>query len=351
MSGKEGLIEFYNARDQFLGIGNYTRRQSISNGLVRLRRFETTTQEAEWVLKIMRRCQTYFWSLSAHDNVKASQIFLERSAEPECSKEEKAMCLTYYGILLQTTHRVREAATLGNAMAQVRMTEDVLDESDAANDVEVEEWLTKSRLQGNRVAFWLSGNWIEKKGLRGMREDEPPPTEDDRLEALHFYKQGADLGHGYSMFEYGRLGFSIFNPERYQWYGRAARNGWTCRLVKAAKMIVVMYDKYADLRVVHALYTIGKEFNHNVLGNFVFEKHVSANLLSNNKAPYVTRTVYLYKKWKRRAKEAVYSWMFCASRLGLHRDVARLIGTLVRNGTDYCRHEPKKKYSSKKLKR
>ena len=48
--------------------------------------------------------------------------------------------------------------------------------------------------------------------------------------------------------------------------------------------------------------------------------------------PTVDRIVRMYDSCIERAREAVLCWMLCARRLGLYKDVARVVGRMVWEG-------------------
>jgi TPR repeat protein len=190
---------------------------------------------------------------------------------------------------------IEKAAKMGHPLAMFKMTRNRID-----NERMV--WTHRAAQAGDREALRLLGSLY-----RDQREN---------TEARDAFKRAAELGETYSMIEYGRT-LSWQDQWRHIWNARAAKRGCMSGILD----FFCGYTAYPD----QATYWIGRELNGNIGVEKIFGR------LDIYKIYYDIAVTYRdqYTTWNSSAQQSTFCWMNVAKRLGLYRDVAKLIGLKI----------------------
>lgn len=269
------LVEFYNARDQFLGHGNYLGRQDMVCGLDRLRL--SHHPEAQYVSRL-------FPNGVPAKTIEAMDIFLAQGRHP--------IALCYAGLVCYTSvsHLV-EAASLGHPHAQsyvIHCTRTPGRRLDAIKEA--------ATVGGDRMAYCALGDFL---------------WNNDRDAAIAAYKVSAHLGYGHGMHMYAKRGFTIAYPERYKWYAQSAGiTGEWSKFLRKTRQQLQLYDH-------------GK-------GHPAVLLMIGRMLKDQEKERYsAERVVHMYRCCIVKAREAVLCWLLCGRRLGLYKDVNQMVARMV----------------------
>lgn len=240
MEFDDDLIRFYNARDLFLAVGNYSRREHDIKGLHQLR--ELSHPEALWMTRILEDCESFEQIITCLE-----------------SYSDDATCILYLGCLTRNWMLVNDAAEVGHPLACSLVRPE---EAKYAAD------------QGDRMALRRTGRMYEAAKLGDW-------------EAIRNYN--ADNA----------------KTDPTVWHLRSNLPQWEFEAM--VNYVELRYDPYSSV-----LYTIG---------GICKRKGYDKNVL----------IIRIYDRFNRLAREATLCWMAVAKRLGLYRDVARLIGGMVWN--------------------
>ena len=298
----EDLVEFFDARDQFLGISNYDLRRNLIEGL---RRLKTCRHVNEEILFIR----------SVFDGVDESLLVPKEAKRLLLLHRDNHIALYYAAYLTdyEDDELLDKAAKLGNFLAQTYFA--FKSESEVSFN-----WAKKA--SGDREALSFLGYYYET----GKNCEKNIPM------AIDFYKKSSDLGFGYGTAKYGLLKFEKNDPERYLWLGKAVKQD-SIGSVGFFLDEMVEQLKYYDFLGANdgsspVLFMIGKMISGNVnkADNSIFGAHFDEG---DSVFESVDRVIEIYHNSFTRAKDAVMCWMIIAKRKRLCRDVARLIGYQV----------------------
>lgn len=280
------LVEFYDARDLFLGLAGGTIRADhrLVEGFWRLQKSKHS--EAQYVCSLFSdgppvSYTTAFETLYRHGGL---------------------VGFCYAGILYRRMDMIKQAAELGHplALGYVAM------EGWSWNDGDTVEWAQRAADAGDRLGMYILANclWYDEYA-----------TTNDNKEALQLYHQSARLGDLDGMIQYGQLKFCKFEAKRYYWLGRAAGKSqeWGRVLYEAGKHVQFYNGQSAEV-----LLMIGRVI-----------KKWKRSTMAPEKEAVATNAVRLYDTCIARARNAVLCWLQCASKVGLYKDVARLIAQEV----------------------
>lgn len=281
MCTKEELIEFYDARDQFLGRGNSLRHQDTVQGLKRLQ--ASRVPEACYIGNL-------FWSIPrSREEIK--RVLL---ANPN------ATTLAYAGMVNGWDEDlVQQAVDMGNTYAMGEMANrlNVLAETafrlaKAAADAGVRGGLAM-------LAFCYD------KGL-GCKAD--------GIRSRAAYKQATELGDAHGMTMYAVQAFLPDNPERYRLLGRAAclTSSWYTFDNDVSRYVSIYYAQGSCPSV---LITVG---------SFLKERPCVPST-------QMSQIIDAYNQCMYKTRNAVLCWILIARKMGLYKDVARLIAQEVWN--------------------
>jgi hypothetical protein len=285
----EELLKFYEARDYFLGSGNYISPHFI-DGLKLLKACQH--EEARYVCSLFLN---FTDEELVHCNVR--KTFLEQGEHP--------IALCYAGICgFGDMILVEKAAKMDYPYAQGWMA--------TLGGAIGFEWAKKAASNGDRIGLYELGCRFEL-------------YEQDKTNAIAAYRKSAELGYIHGMRAYAST-FEKTNPERYFWLERVTH---PCQNRRALYFEAIQHmEMYEDGRgCIPVLLTLGKMFK----GNINVSKQVifGTAACSKTDVEILCKCVTLYEVCIQDATDAVLAWMFAAKQLGFCRDVARLIGTLV----------------------
>lgn len=278
---REELVEFYDARDQFLGYGNGDCKQDVHAGYRRL--LASRVPEAQFVCSLLPQGP-------CSDKVELKHVFMSYGDHP--------IALCYAGIVFDfDLVMLRRSAVLGHAVAMAVFSTCV------ASYVDTFEWAERSARLDDRLGWYRLGMChLYGKGCKM-----------DDSAARNALKRSAELGYADGMREYSRFSH-ISVPEQCMWLGRAAVvDGYWMPLARKATEYLET-DEYA------ALFTMGTIFTKH---QNVFEYDLENPLDS------VSKVMNLYKDCIIAAKDATHCWLLCARRLHFYKDVAQLVARLV----------------------
>lgn len=254
----EELVEFYDARDQLLGVGNYYADKDEIMGKYRLNK--SMHPEAVWFME--------------------SYGHLDRN-------DPRSLC--YHGVDEQDPELLEIAANLGHPLAQA-----LCDLSEEA------------ALQHDRIGLYNFGMYLIE--------------DDNHALGNTMIHESAKLGYADALVAVGDVTYDPF--EKFVWYEKASRKGEPDRFISTLKDCLVSYDRGepVDGRILyHAYHHMDWD------GSFLHERFIHDTSICN-------RVVDLCKALDVKARRATLAWMLVAKRLGIYRDVARLIGRMIWDG-------------------
>lgn len=249
----EGLIEFYDARDQFSGLHNCSSQWNPATGFYRLKRSQH--EEAKRIVDLFGDRE--LTGDYGEDTSTCLSVF--GANEATCP-----LSMFYYGAFINDWARVRRAAAMGYVYAQ------------SFHD----DFIDSGAKHGDRVCLYKTGR----------------------------VKEAAELGYHVAIDKYAHSVYSRMDPRFYKWIGRLPRSDF-------------MYEVGIAMR--HGMgrgtimYVVGRIC---VAKNYVGGRENFARSVFND--------------WNQKSSDAVVAWILIARRLGIYRDVARLIGRLVWNARE-----------------
>ena len=192
---------------------------------------------------------------------------------------------------------LHRAASLGDALAQGWLGLWGIRESSRG-------FAEASAAQGHPMGLFAVAM---RRGVREGRTD---------AESLKLLLAAADRGWAAAMFEYGWLCGA--DEERFRWWGRAADRGLksACRRMQEyapGQLARWRADPAAQARTIWVLGT-------------ALRGRVEGDCAQAAAAAFVVKLV---DHWTANAREALWSWMLAARRVGVVRDVARMIGRMA----------------------
>ena len=300
---KSDLINFYDARDFFIGQGNHGEEQHLSEGMRRLR--ACRHEEARYV------CSLFPDGSPPDSREEVKQVFLAQG--------EHSIALCYAGLVNEWNEAlVRRAAEMGHPYAQGQMSKLSFGE-------ERLEWAQRAARNRDRDGLWRLG-WCFQKGI-GVTED--------RIKAVTAYKESANLGSKMGMRCYAMIAFEKNDSQRYLWLGKSAQPFQFLYVEFIHEIMHHMYMHRVGLGCKLVLLMIGKMLKGHVdkerqtlFGTLWMQDYV------NSACDVLT----LYDDCIKSATEATMTWMMVAKRLRIYHDVARLIGKKVwENKSDFIR--------------
>lgn len=183
------LINFYDARDLFNGVGNYDEEQDLSEGLKRLRACHH--EEAVYVCSL-------FPDGPPESSEEARRVFKSQGDNP--------IALCYAGLVhFFDYERLERAANMGHHFAQGCIAR-------RKTDRESFDWSIRAASNHDRAGLCWLGYCFEY-GI-GVAKD--------LMKAAAAFKESAELGYGKGMRGYALIAFEKSDPQRYLWLGRAA---------------------------------------------------------------------------------------------------------------------------------
>lgn len=292
----EELIEFYNARDEFVGRHNgrdpdvRVVNVRVMNGFKRLKK--SRVPEAVFVCRLF------------HGDVPKSVYDVTRVLEP-LAHQGNAIAMCYVGILDCDADFVYQSAVIDFPYASGCMCE-------RTSGGEQLEWARRSATGGDRFGlYWL-----------GVCHEFGIGCDRDIAGAIAAYKESARLGCAQGMFGYGQIAYSKEDPERYEWFGKCSvKQGFIDSLFEREVREHVRRSE-PNTRV---LYTMGRMISMYGRRPNVSHNHFSGGLLNRD----TKEVLLLYLDCIICARKSVNTWTLCARRLGLYRDLVGLIGTMV----------------------
>lgn len=261
---EEELCEFFDARDQFLGTA--TLSLDIKGGFSRLSK--SKHPEAVYVTSLFP--------------TPPKNVFDVLDRLKECG--DHPIALYHLGCLTGEREMFVRAAMLGHPGAMYRFGRTCQYRSD-----ERRSWLEKAAMADERGSLLYYASYIENS------------REKNRM-----ILRGAQLGDPEAMMACADM-YDESDARRYDWIKRALMRGvypdWV-RLLRNADAPSV------------TSYLIGKTFG-SLMSVIATSPYIQDRLLN---------CTHVFYNWNRDARESVMCWMGVAKRLGLYRDVARLIG-------------------------
>lgn len=283
----EELVEFFDARDQFLGEGNSALHPNMAEGFRRL--------QASPHHEAVRVC-SFFPNGPPESNKEARRVFLEQGEDPV------ARC--YAGLVIYSAVDLRAAAELGHPHAQAALC--------AFVDKRHRFVLAKRSAKGGDRSGWL---WL------GLCRQNGHGCEKNPVKARAAFRTSALLGCAEGIRYYAQGSMLHSTPERFLWLGEASRKDGDYRaLMKEAASQLRRFDEGMGRAPV--LMTIGR-----VLRGA--EHHIE-----QYDRKTAARAVRLYEDCIARAQAAVVCWILCARRWGFYRDVSLIVARMVWEGRD-----------------
>ncbi len=146
----------------------------------------------------------------------------------------------------------------------------------------------------------------------------------DVVRALALWEQAAQLGDVASAFHVGDKKYGEHCPERYHWWGKAARGGYynaPLELVASASGQVRQYDEFQNNGAV--VFAIGQALKEHIhLGcRTVFGRRIHRDDFFE----HAKRAVELHRQWTADCKRAVRCWIWIARQRGVVRDIRIVI--------------------------
>jgi hypothetical protein len=286
------LVEFYDARDQFLGHAAYDERRDYEKAWHRLK--ASRHPEAIYI------CSLFPDKPPANADV-AYKVFLAQGNHP--------IALCYAGCTFWSKKMVKRAAKMGHSFAQGVY-------SLYCNQQKGFVWAQKAVLEGNREGFWTIGQYYMYGGEHGYCLNYE--------KAGAAYKRSAELGYVYGILNYALKGFEKTDPKRFFWLGQAALRYNQYSFMTEVDDYMRAYQNGCFCKPV--LLIIGQILAGNI---DTVKGQVFGSDWGTRNYNFALEVSSLYDTAITSARAATLEWMFVAKQLGFCRDVARLIGTLV----------------------
>jgi hypothetical protein len=181
------------------------------------------------------------------------------------------------------------------------------------------KWAVKAAAQGERGGFFWLGSCYEY-GRGGCEKDESKAKEN--------YLVAAQSGEVAAMLNLGLM-LDVSNPFRYSWLGKAGAGGdGGCFLVEMAQRMSAPLLVQRDI-----IFAIGKVLKGhvNVEKEEIYGEYDSRYLLANQAILFYE----LQLLWYRRAVDA---WAIFGGRIGVVKDVRRLISNIIWNARDEAQY-------------
>ena len=311
---KTALIEFYNARDQFLGQGNYRNwfnSDSSFLGLQRLRKCQHP--EAIYICLLFKK----------YDNEKNKLWITDfvNVLEKDFRDTDNLVTLCYFGIIMSgydsPSLELIQAAKRGHPFALANMANrSILQRLHFGN--------MASKL-GDRLGSYELGVYYR---LEGKTE----------LAALAF-KQSAELGLKSAMIEYACLAFNKTDPGRYLWLSRADLAG-----IPGTSLLSSICENWWILKDCFDVYfVIGRALKNHVykfmrwseelVGWAKETKPLALVGWAKEIQPLALQSIALHTDWCERAKESTLCWLMITKHSNVRpficKDVAFMIACRV----------------------
>jgi hypothetical protein len=284
------LVGFLNARDKFW---NAWSKKDLDKRYTKLLKYKEEQEEVQWLEKLVmsspvQRPFEYFeW------------LFLFKREPVEDYRAH------YYfsrirafenGRFDENLPKMIAAATHGYAPAAAFLATWTSDNDDEITYAHVgSQYYTRLASDaGDRDGLFLMGLQVAK--VEGYKD-----------KAKSYFYRAAVLGLTLAMQVYAKNWVQQDSLEYFEWMGRAKAHPY-----------YTYGTKYVALHSCDdaIIYVIGK-----------YAPKQNVNYYRNYKS--LVRARQVYEDWFERAKLATFSWMHCSRQLGMCKDVARLIGTLV----------------------
>lgn len=233
--------------------------------------------------------------------------------------------LTYYGVV-QPTEILAVACYLGHPLAQAWYS--VF--SDNPDDKLA--YAEKSAKQGEPHGFFQLADYLRHR------------VAVNRALMIDTYRQGAELGNTKCMVHYGEMAFNVGEAEGYFWVGMAALHGsyglnyFYGRVVSFFEGVELQHwDEIIRTKGNRIVYVISYIINEHHHMNFYDTTATQRECSGNIENAY--KVLWFYPAICQRARLAVDTWTLVGRRLGVSRDIRRMIGEMVwdlRHDADYA---------------
>jgi hypothetical protein len=313
-------VAFLDARDLFLGIGNYGRGNVmrtlhvIKRGFTALYALKDLHPEATWV------CNMYTSPPATEfDFVYPFTCIEATNPDAKCYAALLNLALPAHTVFMTLI----EAATEGSHVASSAILQ-YLDRF----LLESTQFINVALAQGDRLAMWM------KATQRLGREKEEEEYDLDLL------RKAAELGHVNAMQDYAH---TLKNGEKWKWLYRAMEKEAT--ITSSQFVVHATHTMNQFVSQMHKMHKFGGLTDMYELGKVIHEHNVyilaQSFKLKQKQTCSIYKARHLYLAWSNRARGAVLTWFYCAQKLGITRDVARLTSALIWDGrkTDYFRSD------------
>ena len=325
----EDLIEFYDARDQFLALQSFFGTHQIVEGFKRLRGCcnmkglsAEQLEEVRFVSELFGNVESNRFGENGYQDIR--RAFLKKFNDFTLKRTVRSVAICYAAFVYGYD---RELETQAIEMGHPLFLGEISWRFYCLDNRPCFDFAQRSAKAGDRVGLRNLGLCFETG--RGC--------EIDSAQAITLYKQAALLQDGEAMYRYANLAFKIDNPCRYLWFGKAAQKGRFSSLCalragtifeplvesklfeKEAVKHMNAFDYYSGQGCGPVLFMIGRMCK-SILVDYGFSRE-------NHKI--MEQTVEIYHSCLRRAKNATLCWILCAKRLGLYKDISHLIAQFV----------------------
>ena len=277
-----GSQEFQDAREEFLGTGNYNNRQDIVRGLDRLRR--CTEPEAIYVC-------------SLHGDRAPKTVDEARTVFSEESQHPVDLC---YLALLEpgiAWSGLKQSADFGHPYACAIMS-------------------ATSHDQKNEIAYaQRAATTGDRRGMYQLAACDADASENDLL------FRSASLGYAHAMYNYAFTRYGRSDLNRYMWLEKALVHGNDVTVTDVTAVIASVLTFKTNATIQFAC------------GRIIKRQGKKMKWTTKEEKDRAKVAVSIYTATYNRARAATLTWLMCAPRLGIYKDVARLIGRLLIEAT------------------
>lgn len=259
--------------------------------------FAKDEPEAQWIKTIFGGRPVY--NAGAHYRLFAYALMTDPN---------NIFALAYAGYHCSVDHRLpsdalERAAKGGHTLAQVKYA------WTCGNETLTWHWFVVAAQQDEPLA------WFSLSGILSARK-----------QPIHaFVARGASLGQVQCMDAYAEVEFTKQEPEYWRWKVRAASQPGRLQRAFTENLIIIMHDYRKTGCDRNIVYAIGHSLC-TVEGTAFCDKYQT----DNGYMPGVIESaIQVYKNIDAAARPRVMTWMLVARKVGLYKDVARLIGQIV----------------------
>jgi hypothetical protein len=292
------VLAWYKIRDTLLG------RNSVQRDVEKALELASVCEHPNgiWLTQLFAGRSVKFWE-------EARDVFLGC-----CENDPRAICFS--GLIGGSIHELCQAADLGDALAQARM-------SGRTSGEECLRWAEKSAAQGERDGFFQLG----------CRYRDGIGCEKDEERAKENFLIAAELRHVEAMTCFGSL-LGETDPHRFVWLGRAAICGGSAFFLSQMEKQIRNFNSGTGKACV--IFTIGRALKGQIDNQkgtiFGASQNFDIRISSANQA------FHFYNFQLQSYRKAVDTWTIVGLGNKIIKDIRKMIGKMIWDARDEAKY-------------